>query len=694
VLKFTYEKCKTTHTPGGTFKVPDQVTVVHVYETSATTHSYDTEADYDRAKSQESTLDTSVSGSYGGAMVSMEASASFSMASSSSSNAQGQSVTSVGVRSIDLNLYALHMETAAPGLEQAFLDDLTELPKTFTDGPHKYLAFLRRYGRFVVKGANYGGSIKLIMKYTQTAESYASTSDSAWGAAVSMKMDTITVGVEASMEASGSKAAADQERQMEADSRISLECSGGDPVIAAAVSDFRPGPDSATQFRNDLQMWLPSVAKFPALVTDVPRLEYLHEVVPDATALDRMRRSALEYGESVISVNPWLAMHPTEKKCKGQGWKSLDPQDAEADDAAAPAGPDFRYDDFDRIRQGFCLSFRAKTSGALYVSLSGVPTQKDGRVVLTFGTMQTSVSVWQRDETRSSPSHLEGNWVNILRTAEPVALATGSKNLIGEYWVCVRNSDEAAAQAGQETERPESSELSFGIGRRQVFRKVLVPRIHPSFFSLGCQNDARISGIMVTPFKDFESFVDRDLSVTIQSVCPRIPGCRDERPSLEEEGCFCRSGCIADLYEPLHGDAAAPDVVTGCRNIGCQPRDQPQTVASCNTYAAVEMASAADCTCEKVRCRSRISSSLFRRSCFGGCFAIPVCPLQTKSLPARSARQDFCSRMGPAKAEAEATGVRSALVSRAASDGTRARARASAKSAHRSPPRRSRCQPR
>jgi hypothetical protein len=454
------------------------------------------------------------------------------------------------------------------------MEEYNRLPISFSEGPHNYLEFLRRWGRFVVRGANYGGSIKLIMTYTQSAKSAASESASSWSAAVSAKFDSITAGGSAKVSGGMSEAKSATEKKMEDSSKVSLECSGGDPAIAAVVSDFQPGPDSAATFRNDLQMWLPSVAKFPALVTDLPRLEFLHSILPMSTNEERFRRHAISHAESVISTDPWLAMHPTDLQCSGQGWRSL---------SEPEGGPDFEYDDFNRMRPGYCLSLRAKTAGALYLSLSGVPTQKDGKVLLTIGTEQTTLDVWQRDKAKSSPTRIEGEWHNLLRTVEPATLAVGSRQLVGDYWICLDNSHEGGDPV---------TEVTFGIGRSQVVKKLLDPRIHPSYFAIGCQNNAAINGITITPFASFQEYIAEKLEVA--SVCPRIVGCADTDVPLVEDGCFC-SACIAEVYEPQRDNDGK---IESCLNVGCQPGGN-DVISDCHQYEEKLIGSAEDCSCTK-----------------------------------------------------------------------------------------------
>ena len=121
--------------------------------------------------------------------------------------------------------------------------------------------------------------------------------------------------------------------------------------------------------------------------------------------------------------------------------------------------------------------------------------------------------------------------------------------------------------------------------------ETVTPRIHPSYFSLGCEHHADMSGITITPYADFKSYISETLEVL--SVCERIVGCVDAVPPMVKDGCFC-SACVADVYEPVTNEAGK---IVACNNVGCQPGGQ-HVVNDCSKYEEKVITSREDCKCE------------------------------------------------------------------------------------------------
>jgi hypothetical protein len=128
-------------------------------------------------------------------------------------------------------------------LNPELLKQLGELPLRYSSNPHAYLQFLRKWGRYAPKSASYGGTVIIQM----TFETAADNSD--WAFGVEAAFDSITSGA---VGVSGEGGAS----SLRANSQISLIANGGDPQVAAAISDFTPSTHETATFRGDLQVWL------------------------------------------------------------------------------------------------------------------------------------------------------------------------------------------------------------------------------------------------------------------------------------------------------------------------------------------------------------------------------------------------------------------------------------------------------
>jgi hypothetical protein len=247
VFEWSFNRQRAAHTPGGTFRVPDQIRVLNVYRTKATTKVYMSESERQEAMA----MDASVS--FSGYSVSAKATASYGK---SSANAKQESIAE---RAIGVDLYTLQAEpTEDPttSFNPVFMGELEGLPLAFSKAPHSYLRFLRTWGRYVVVGGTFGGSLTMDMRYESSQS--ASASD-------------LAVGVEAAYDGMCSAAASfsfemnSKAKGLMGNSKISIYTSGGDPAVAATISDLLPGTDKTASFRSDMLIWLRSVPLYPRL---------------------------------------------------------------------------------------------------------------------------------------------------------------------------------------------------------------------------------------------------------------------------------------------------------------------------------------------------------------------------------------------------------------------------------------------
>ena len=65
-----------------------------------------------------------------------------------------------------------------------------------------------------------------------------------------------------------------------ANSQITLKANGGDPQIAAAITDFTPNTQNSILFRADIQAWLRTIPTFPRMVEQVPTLMPIADIIP------------------------------------------------------------------------------------------------------------------------------------------------------------------------------------------------------------------------------------------------------------------------------------------------------------------------------------------------------------------------------------------------------------------------------
>ena len=169
IHKFTYNNgCKTVITPGGTFKIPDQITVLNKYETTAHTDIYQSEKELDYAIAAHANMATGV----------------YSAAMRANYNNKGSDTEHTAVRKINVKLYTLYVETINTysagfegiekatismggltptvyterqnfmfarhrnmGLDLEFVEDASALPLRFGDDSNAFFRFLRKWGR-------------------------------------------------------------------------------------------------------------------------------------------------------------------------------------------------------------------------------------------------------------------------------------------------------------------------------------------------------------------------------------------------------------------------------------------------------------------------------------------------------------------------------------------------------------------
>eukprot|EP00961_Rhodomonas_salina_P224822 3039309-Rhodomonas_salina.1 len=177
--------------------------VLNKYETTASTNVYESAKDYelDIASKSGMTAEFRIS--------SVGAGLSFGM------NKKGASESHLAVRKVDVSLYYMKLEKNGLGLEPEFYKDASFLPTQFNADPHRFLRFLRKWGRYTIRAANYGGTLEMFLKFKGASKA------SNYGAAAELKFDTVFSGVNVGLESSTS-VSHDSGEQM-ANSEISIQ---------------------------------------------------------------------------------------------------------------------------------------------------------------------------------------------------------------------------------------------------------------------------------------------------------------------------------------------------------------------------------------------------------------------------------------------------------------------------------------
>ena len=165
---------------------------------------------------------------------------------------QKSTETHLAERKIDVKLYTLYANHQEITLVPEFLFEVSELPIRFGDKPTAFLDFLRKWGRYVPVDVSFGGSVVISMKY----ETESSTKDINHGVEAALDAICFTRVTKFQGSASGGYEKNEGASNLMANSEISLLANGGDPQIAAAITDFVPDTHNTATFRGDLQAWL------------------------------------------------------------------------------------------------------------------------------------------------------------------------------------------------------------------------------------------------------------------------------------------------------------------------------------------------------------------------------------------------------------------------------------------------------
>jgi hypothetical protein len=450
IFNWTYEQERMVDTPAGIFRIPDQLKMLNIYRTDAKTRIYQNEQQREQSLAIQATV------SFSGYGVSAKASAGYGSSSASATS------ESIAERSIELDLYTLQADiTSLNDVNPMFRQELELLPERFSQGPHSYLNFVRHWGRYVVRGGQFGGSLTMTMKMSSSSQS--STQD-------------IAVGVEAAYDGICSAAGSfsmdmsSKAKSLMAESKISIKTSGGDPQVASTITDMLPGSDKTASFRKDVLSWIKSVPVFPRLNAKVPQLTPLYSILPTDEDPSQsiqwtLKRTALQYAHNVFATDPQGAKHFDSRLCK-----------------APPAGKDTQWNDFDRISTDQCLAFAAQISSNLSVFIAAAPSLDSLRYRLDI-TSHKVVLYLGSTELESS----------IL----PLGVAPGMPGLVGDFWICL-------------TSQPSSSmDLTFKYGRGEhlILERKIQMVLAPRYFAFSCGTLGSIISVGIHPANLWSKYV-------------------------------------------------------------------------------------------------------------------------------------------------------------------------------------------
>jgi hypothetical protein len=435
---------------------------------------------FQNEEQKEESLAISASVAFSGFSVSAKASASFGSSSASATS------ESIAERSISVDLYSLQADAlSVDDLSPEFLAHIKSLPDRFSLAPHSYLSFLRHWGRYVVKGGVFGGSLTMDMRFKTSSSATA---------------QDISVGVEAAYDgicsAAGSLAMdmSSKTKSLMGDSKISIHTSGGDPQVAATITDLLPGTDKSASFRGDIQAWLRSIARYPRLNSEVPTLIPVYDILPtdekEGEVKWSLKKTALRYAHNVFASDPQGAKHFDSRVC-----------------TETKTGEPVKWNDFDRITTDQCIAFSAQVVSNISLYLSGAP----GISSLTFNLNIGSTGV----------ALIMGGDV-VAYSVIPLGVAPGMPGLVGDFWVCLsKNSD---------SDKDETY-LRYGRGDQQVLQYKLKIPIPPKYFAFGCNKPAWLVSVGVHPYESWSKFIQ------MKKVC-YIQDCK-EYASLTK--CTCKT---------------------------------------------------------------------------------------------------------------------------------------------------------
>ena len=361
--------------------------------------------------------------------------------------------------------------------------------------------------------------------------------------------ENLNVGVEAAFDGIAGSGGAGatfnkDDSSLAANSKISLSANGGDPQIAAVISDFSPATHLTSSFRGDLQAWLKSVPMFPRLVERVPELTLVSEILPWSStnlppgktdAEDRlewkMRQRSLEQAIEVMSGSRQAA-HAQRQQCEKE----------------------YDFKDYNRLVNNECLSFGVHAPGGFQVSFSQEPMRNDNALRLEVGVDETNLLFWDATKVRppaptgatatgAAPVLSElGLWVKKWSSTSQAATARGSVKLMGKYWMCMQENNTV-------------STFLFGKNDDLVLRKdIVLPAagavFNPRYFALSCDGyEGYFSNIEVDPIDVYQSYLRveaRGASGEASGHLCSIDNCKN---TSEADGgttcaCTCHSSCM------------------------------------------------------------------------------------------------------------------------------------------------------
>ena len=185
---------------------------------------------------------------------------------------------------------------------------------------------------------------------------------------------------------------------------------------------------------------------------------------------------------------------------------------------------------------------------------------------MEIGTTVSKLSYWKRSEgSRPDDVGIEGAWQLEWQSGRPQALAAGSNDIVGDYWICANpiHENDWGTQDNFTT-------VTYGTGSTEVMKVELDGEMRPNYFALACQYDTTFDDITIIPYAEFQEFISSKISVP--PTCPVIPNCVDTAPQKFPD-CFCENGCKPDFK--FKDKTKTECVPKGCDNV---------TIPHCKDY--------------------------------------------------------------------------------------------------------------
>jgi hypothetical protein len=461
ILTWTYRKGRKFEK----YLVPDQLTVLARRSTDATTSVWMTPQEEAASRA---------------------ARASVAVGSFCEDGILGKSKAHVAERTVSVLLYSLSFDLSQIPisiLNPLFFEELTLLPAKLSQGPHAYMSFIRRWGRYVVVKSSFGGQLSMRISYTGSGHGSASAQE--LGVTVERAFDVLCSSANFTAKAAPFSP---KMKSVLARSEVSMRVVGGPPDFAIQTKDVVPFAPTAPLACKMVRPWIRGIKSYPRPINDVPTLLPLYKLLSYISNMSNTiweaKRESLRKAHELFSVNPQNAINYDTRKCSNV--------------------PTSAWNEYDRLTYEQCLVFSAKFPTASSVQFASLPGDDTKIFRITMGARNVSlqqgllpVGVW---------NFSKGSGI-------------GVSSLNGDYWLCLT----------QENAEPGTCVARFGYNSDTVFSVAVSMQMAPRYFGFQCPQETSITNIAIHPFENW-------MAVLSAAGDCKVPGCVD----FDKKACICK----------------------------------------------------------------------------------------------------------------------------------------------------------